>query len=73
MKNIYLIKNVNKVFPDFNKKPTDAIAKIDVLNVYKSKDLENYLNKFVNNIDNRKVKADNTFYILRKGNLNEIL
>ena len=73
LKNIYMITNIDEVYPDFNKKPTDSIAKIEVLDIYQSKDLEKYLYQFENNIYNGKVKSNKTFYVLRKEDLKEIL
>lgn len=63
-----MIKNIDEVYPDFNKKSTHSIARIDVLNVYESKNIESYLNLFVSNIYGDKVKPNTTFYILRKDN-----
>ena len=66
LKNIYMITNIDEVYPDFNKKATDSIAKIEIVNVYSSKNLEKYLNQFTDSVYNDKVKVSKTHYILRK-------
>jgi hypothetical protein len=73
LKNIYMITNIDEVYPDFNKKVTDSIAKIEIVNVYTSKNLEKYLNQFTGCIYNNKVKVNKTYYILRKEGIKQFI
>jgi len=73
LKNIYIITNIDEIYPDFNKKPTDSIAKIQVLNVYTSKNIESYLDQFIKQIYNNNIKENKTFYILRKEGIKQFI
>jgi len=73
LKNIYMVTNIDEVYPDFNKKATDSIAKIEIVNVYTSKNLEKYLNQFADYIYNDKVKVDKTYYILRREGVEQFI
>ena len=71
---IFIITNVDEVYPDFNKSSNDTIAKIEIINpVLNSKDLYNYLSDFSQSFINRNYEINTVVYIQRKEGIQEYI
>lgn len=74
LEGIFIITDIDDIFPDFNKSIKDTIAKIQYIDVdLELPEIDEYLDNFSKSFIDEQLKIDSTYYIIRKEGITDYI